>query len=84
MRHSVRARPAHPPVSMATIQVHSVASQTAKKIMETLECLSSPLTDARRLPMRPPPPRDATDLHQVPLHVGSNKGWDLARLTHYS
>lgn len=47
---SVHARPA--PLSPSTSTHQSVVTQTAKKIMDALNSISSPLTDARKLPMR--------------------------------
>ena len=48
IRLSVKARP----ISSVSKGQQMVASQTARKIMETLGNLSSPLANARKLPMR--------------------------------
>lgn len=56
LRLSVTARPASTGGGLGSKGHHGlVASQTARKIMESLGNLSSPLTSARKLPMRATP-----------------------------
>ncbi len=63
--NSVCARPAVPTSSShpVTPYPHAVASQTTKIILAKLRNLSSPVADARRIPMRLGPREHS--LHQV-------------------
>lgn len=63
LRVSVKARPVS---SSGSKGRQMVASQTARKIMETLGSLSSPLASARKLPMRALPGDTQVHIH---VHV---------------